>query len=76
MAQSAALKAAHEQLAYWQRECEAARRSGDSQRIAQCERYITQCEVVIGALTSGNRARKTVSPRARRDRNGSRGQRF
>ena len=45
-----ALQAVQEQLKYWQDECEAARRAGDFERLARCERFISQCEIVISAL--------------------------
>jgi hypothetical protein len=50
--QSEALKAAEAQLAYWKQECEAARASKDEDRKARCERFISQCELVISALNS------------------------
>lgn len=50
MTQNSALQAVQEQLAYWTKECEAARRSVDQARIAQCERFIAQCELVLSAL--------------------------
>ena len=46
-----ALEAAKEQLAYWQKECEAARTANDSARLAQCERFVVQCERMISILT-------------------------
>ena len=46
-----ALEAAKEQLAYWQKECESAKRAGDSTRIVQCERFIQQCERMVSILT-------------------------
>lgn len=45
-----ALAAASEQLAYWRQECEKARQVGDHERLARCERFIHQCELVISAL--------------------------
>jgi len=39
-----------EQLCYWQSQCEEARKSGDIERIARCERFMQQCELVIAAL--------------------------
>jgi hypothetical protein len=45
-----ALRAAQEQLRYWQAECEAAHRFKDANRIVQCERFIKQCEIVISVL--------------------------
>ena len=44
------MKAAEEQLAYWVQECVAARRAGDEARIARCEKYMAQSELVISAL--------------------------
>jgi hypothetical protein len=46
-----ALEAAKDQLAYWQKEHEAARRAQDAARQAQCERFIAQCELMISVLT-------------------------
>ena len=46
----AALDAMHEQLIYWKDECEEAHKSGDSDRVERCERFIKQCKQVIGAL--------------------------
>jgi hypothetical protein len=45
-----ALPAAREQLKYWQEECEQARLAGDTERIARCEHFILQMELVISAL--------------------------
>jgi hypothetical protein len=45
-----ALEAAKEQLKYWQGEYEAARLAADFQRLAQCKRFIKQCELVVSAL--------------------------
>jgi hypothetical protein len=50
LSMAAAIKAAEAQLAYWQQECEAARRAHDVKRIARCEKYIAQCELVVSAL--------------------------
>jgi hypothetical protein len=47
---AAAIKAAEAQLAYWQQECKAARCANDVNRIARCEKYIAQCELVVAAL--------------------------
>ena len=47
---AAAIKAAEAQLAYWQQECKAARCANDVNRIARCEKYIAQCELVVSAL--------------------------
>jgi hypothetical protein len=47
---AAAIKAAEAQLAYWQQECETARRANDLKRVARCEKYIAQCERVVSAL--------------------------
>jgi hypothetical protein len=49
---SEALRAAREQLAYWTRECETARRTRNAERIAQCERFIAQMELVVSALVT------------------------
>jgi hypothetical protein len=45
-----ALSTVESQLAYWRHEREAARRSNDAERIARCEKFIIQCELVIAAL--------------------------
>ena len=45
-----ALAAAQEQLAYCQRECDKARHLEDQERLARCERFVRQCEVLISAL--------------------------
>ena len=45
-----ALPAAREQLKYWEEECEQAKLAGDTERIARCEHFIHQCELVIAAL--------------------------
>jgi hypothetical protein len=45
-----ALQATKDQLEYWRLECEAAHRTGDTERIARCERFIQQCELVISVL--------------------------
>jgi hypothetical protein len=50
MSLPAALSTFESQLAYWQQEREAARRSNDAERIARCEKFIAQCELVIAAL--------------------------
>lgn len=41
-----------EQLAYWEKECEAAHAAGDQARITQCERFVQQCREAIAALVS------------------------
>jgi len=46
----AALTTIESQLAYWQQECESARRANDFERIVRCEKFIAQCELVIAAL--------------------------
>lgn len=51
MLQGKALEAAKSQLLYWRREREAAARVNDSVRLAQCERFIAQCELMISAVT-------------------------
>ena len=51
-----ALKAAQEQLAYWERECEDARRRGDDQRVERCEHFIAQCKLMISALQTAHQA--------------------
>jgi hypothetical protein len=56
MANNAALLAARKQLTYWEKECEAALRTRDERRIAQCERFIAQCRLVISALESAKSA--------------------
>jgi hypothetical protein len=46
-----ALEAAMEQLAYWQKEREAAASADDSTRLAQCQRFVVQCERMVSILT-------------------------
>jgi hypothetical protein len=46
----AALETVESQLAYWREECEAARRGNDLERIARCDKFIAQCELMIAAL--------------------------
>ena len=52
-----ALSAVQEQLDYWEKECDVARQIKDEKRIAQCERFIEQCRVVIEALKSSRTSR-------------------
>jgi hypothetical protein len=54
-----ALEAAKQQLKYWQGEYEAARLRADFQRLAQCKRFVKQCELVVSAL---NEADKRIPP--------------
>jgi hypothetical protein len=56
MPMRAALAAAREQLAYWQAECESARREADSAREERCQRFIAQCEIMVDALISAQAA--------------------
>jgi hypothetical protein len=58
---AAAIKAAEAQLAYWQQECEAAHRAHDAERIARCEKYIAQCELVVAALREAASAQNAYS---------------
>lgn len=46
------LEAMHEQLRYWENECEIAQKAGNAERVDRCVRYIAQCEMVIAALES------------------------
>ena len=39
-----AIEAMQEQLVYWKREREVAREVGDTERIAECEKFIERCE--------------------------------
>jgi hypothetical protein len=39
-----------EQLRYWRKECEDAERVGEHERVAECERFIKQCEEVVTAF--------------------------
>jgi hypothetical protein len=52
MPNAAELQSAIELLAYWKKECEAAERAKDAVRIARCQKFIAQCELVISALQS------------------------
>ena len=45
-----ALEAVLEQLVYWERQRDAAKRIGMKARVAECERRVSQCEVVVHAL--------------------------
>ena len=44
------INAMRDQLRYWREECESAHHAGDAERIAQCERFIKQCEEVLDSL--------------------------
>ena len=57
------LESMREQLRYWEEECGAARKAGDKQRIALCERFIAQTKHVISAL-EGALARERQSSTA------------
>jgi hypothetical protein len=50
MSIAAALTTIQDQLAYWRQEREAACRSNDLERIARCDKFIAQCELVFSAL--------------------------
>jgi hypothetical protein len=45
-----ALAATKQQLDYWEIECAKARETRDDIRVAQCERFLAQCKIVIDAL--------------------------
>jgi hypothetical protein len=45
-----AIEAARQRLAYWQKQRELAARNADAKRLAQCDNFIAQCEVVLRAL--------------------------
>jgi hypothetical protein len=47
-----ALDAAKQQLAYWREQRDIAAREGEAKRLAQCDRFIAQCELVISALNA------------------------
>jgi hypothetical protein len=42
------------QLAYWQEERAVAQGVSDAKRIARCEKFIVQCEVIIAALRAAH----------------------
>jgi hypothetical protein len=65
MSIAAALSTLQSQLAYWKDECEIARRCNDLERIARCEKFIAQCELVISALRDAEANHRPV----RDDRN-------
>jgi hypothetical protein len=44
-----------EQLRHWQSECELAKRAGDAERVARCERSVEQCEAAIQRLKTAER---------------------
>jgi hypothetical protein len=50
-----ALNAAREQLEYWRQQRDIAARQGRPERLAQCERFIRQCELVSSALSDNER---------------------
>lgn len=50
MEKQTALKAAEEQLQYWKQQREIATRDAKPERLAQCEKFVTQCELVVSAL--------------------------
>jgi hypothetical protein len=50
MPERAALQAAENQLAYSRKECAAAEAANDAARLAQCERFIAQCELMVNVL--------------------------
>jgi hypothetical protein len=49
-ANTSALDAARQQLEYWKQQREIAARAAQPERLAQCEKFIAQCELVISAL--------------------------
>jgi hypothetical protein len=53
---SSALDAARQQLEYWRRERDIAARQGRRERLAQCESFIRQCELVSSALAGSGTA--------------------
>jgi hypothetical protein len=57
-----ALEAAKEQLKYWQGQYEAARLSADFQRLAQCKRFVKQCELVVSALKDAAKRNPPTNP--------------
>jgi hypothetical protein len=46
----AAVNTIESQLAYWRHERAAARLADDHERVARCEKFIAQCELVLSAL--------------------------
>jgi len=56
MPERAALQAAKDQLAYWRRQCDEATKANDPARVAECKRFLAQCELMVSVLTDiGNR---------------------
>jgi hypothetical protein len=52
---SSALAAARQQLAYWKQQRDIAELQVRPDRLAQCEKFISQCELVISALSGSIR---------------------
>jgi hypothetical protein len=50
-----ALAAARQQLEYWKQQRDIATVQARPERLAQCEKFISQCELVISALSDGAR---------------------
>jgi hypothetical protein len=50
---STAVAAARQQLDYWKQQREIAARAAQPDRLAQCEKFIAQCELVLSALGEG-----------------------
>ena len=65
MSTETTLEAAQAHLEFWKQECEAAYAAHDPVRIARCEKFIAQCELIITALQATQSARPAYIPRRR-----------
>ena len=55
MSIASALSTLQDQLAYWKQEREAACRNDDIERVARCDKFISQCELIMSALRDADR---------------------
>ena len=65
MSTATTLEAAQAHLEFWQQEREAAYAANDPVRIARCEKFIAQCEIVVAALKANQQDRPAYSARRR-----------
>jgi nitrate/nitrite-specific signal transduction histidine kinase len=56
-ADPSALDAALQQLEYWKQQRDIAARQARPERLAQCEKFVAQCELVVSALCESTRER-------------------
>jgi hypothetical protein len=61
-ANTSALNAARQQLEYWKQQRYIATRDAHPERLAQCENFIAQCELVISALSDASDGKSYGSP--------------